>query len=247
MATERPLLYTYRRCPYAMRARMALLIAGIPFDAHEIELRHKPPAMLAASPKGTVPVLVLPGGQVLEQSWDIVEWALNHCDATGNAQVWWRNASTPDCQALMHLNDSDFKHHLDRYKYPERYGEVNPEDKPALLQVHRQQALEVFLIPLEARLRDHPFLGGQTPCATDIGIFPFVRQFAAVDAGWFEGLPLPGVRAWLQGWTRSALFEACMHKLAVNVPMAFEPRMSKAPVIRTPTSFDASSFDNPEP
>ncbi len=195
-----------------MRARMALLIAGIPFDAHEIALRHKPPALLAASPKGTVPVLVLPGGRVLEQSWDIVGWALNHPDAMGDAQFWWHQASTPEHQALLQRNDRDFKHHLDRYKYPERYGQVGPEDKPALQQFHRQQALDVFLWPLEARLRDHPFIGGPTPCATDIGIFPFVRQFAAVDPGWFEGLPLPRVRAWLQGWTGSALFAACMQK-----------------------------------
>lgn len=223
MATDRPLLYTYRRCPYAMRARMALLIAGVPFDAHEIELRHKPPALLAASPKGTVPVLVLPDGRVLEQSWDIVEWALTQPDAKGDAHDWWLNACTPDLQALLQRNDSDFKHHLDRYKYPERHGQVSPEDKPAVQQAHRQQALDVFLVPLEARLRDVPFVGGQTPCAIDIGIFPFVRQFAAVDAVWFEGLPLPRVRAWLQGWTGSALFDACMRKLVANVPMAFEP------------------------
>ena len=95
MEPPRPLLYTYRRCPYAMRARMALLVAGITFDAHEIVLREKPAAMLAASPKGTVPVLVLPSGQVLEQSWDIVAWALTHESADAEAQAWWSRAQTP--------------------------------------------------------------------------------------------------------------------------------------------------------
>ena len=146
MASDRPLLYTYRRCPYAMRARMALLIAGIPFDAHEIALHHKPPALLAASPKGTVPVLVLPGGRVLEQSWDIVGWALNHPDAMGDAQFWWHQASSPDHQALLQRNDRDFKHHLDRYKYPTRYDVCDPRP-------HRAAGYDIVL-QLDARLAE---------------------------------------------------------------------------------------------
>lgn len=153
---------------------------------------------------------------MLEQSWDIVEWVLTHPDAKGDARIWWERANTPDQQELLRINDGAFKHHLDRYKYPERYGDVRPEDKPALQQAHREKAIEVFLSSLEGRLRAQPFLGGQTPCATDIGIFPFVRQFAAVDAGWFTSVPLPRIRSWLQGWTASALFEACMQKLGVH-------------------------------
>ncbi len=216
MPIERPLLYTYRRCPYAMRARMALLVAGVAFDAHEIELRNKPAALLKASAKGTVPVLVGPQGLVLEQSWDIVQWALTQPKARSTAMDWWHHADTPDLQGLLQLNDGQFKHHLDRYKYPERYEMVSPDEKTAIQREHRQQAMELLLMPLEDRLQDQPFLAGQAPCAADIGIFPFVRQFAAVDVQWFESLPLVNVKAWLQRWVTSALFGACMIKLPAN-------------------------------
>lgn len=200
-----PLLYTYRRCPYAMRARMALLQAGVAFDAFEIVLRDKPAPMLAISPKGTVPVLQLPNGQVLEQSLDIVRWAFLETD---DAEGWWARAQTDDNQALIAACDGPFKHHLDHTKYPERFGEG--AEHTAL---HREQAVAVLLNPLEARLQHHGQLGGQHPCAADIAIFPFVRQFAAVDVGWFEALPLPALKAWLAGWLGNALFERAMVKL----------------------------------
>jgi glutathione S-transferase len=200
-----PLLYTYRRCPYAMRARMALLQAGVAFDAFEIVLRDKPAAMLAISPKGTVPVLQLPNGQVLEQSLDIVRWAFL---ATGDAEGWWARAQTDDNQALIAACDGPFKHHLDRTKYPERFGESAEHTA-----FHREQAVAVLLNPLQARLQHNGQLGGHNPCAADIAIFPFVRQFAAVDVGWFDGLPLPALQAWLAGWMGNALFERAMVKL----------------------------------
>lgn len=149
---SRPLLYTYRRCPYAMRARLALLVAGVAFDAHEIILRDKPTAMLNYSHKGTVPVLVLPDGQVLEQSWDIVEWALTQERMTADVQHWWHQAQTPDNLELLHRNDGDFKHHLDRYKYPERFaasGNAEATNEPA---GHRDLAVKVLLEPLEQRV-----------------------------------------------------------------------------------------------
>ena len=198
------LLYTYRRCPYAMRARMALLQAGVAYQAHELSsLRDKPPAMLAVSPKGTVPVLVLVNGEVLEQSQDIVRWAFAQ---TGDAQGWWARAQTPENQALLALCDSAFKGHLDRYKYPQRFDDALGTAH------HASQAVAVLLNPLEASLKDQPQLGGSTPCAADIGIFPFVRQFAAVNPDWFEALPLPAVKAWLAGWLAHPLFEAAMVK-----------------------------------
>ena len=222
MEPPRPLLYTYRRCPYAMRARMALLVAGIAFDAHEIALRDKHAAMLAASPKGTVPVLVLPDGRVLEQSWDIVEWALNH-EATGTQiQSWWTRAQTPDNQALLRSNDGDFKHHLDRYKYPERFAhETASAEMPDRRAYHREQAVAVLLEQLERCLAGRDFLGGAQPCAADIGIFPFVRQFAAVDPAWFSALPLRRVQAWLTHWLQSPLFEVCMQKLPGNAVVRY--------------------------
>jgi glutathione S-transferase len=200
-----PLLYTYLRCPYAMRARMALLQAGVAFDAHEIVLRDKPDEMLALSPKGTVPVLRLPGGQVLEQSLDIMRWAFKE---TGDVGGWWVRAQSAENQALLAACDGPFKHHLDRYKYPERFG--GGADSKAH---HREQAVRVLLAPLDAQLQGTGQLGGDAPCGADLAIFPFVRQFAAVDAAWFEGLPLPGVERWLNGWLTHQLFKAAMHKL----------------------------------
>ena len=197
-----PLLYTYRRCPYAMRARMALLVAGAAFNAFEVVLRDKPAAMLAVSPKGTVPVLVLPDGDVLEQSWDIMRWAF----AAHDPQGWWSRAQTQDNQELLACNDAAFKHHLDRYKYPDRFHEAD-RNAP------REQAVVSLLLPLEKRLQTQPYLGGSTPCATDLAIFPFVRQFAAVEPAWFAAQALSALQAWLNRWLKSGLFEACMVKL----------------------------------
>jgi glutathione S-transferase len=198
------LLYTYRRCPYAMRARMALLQSGVAYQAHELtSLRDKPAAMLALSPKGTVPVLVLADGQVLEQSLDIMRWAFAQ---TGDAQGWWARAQTPANQSLWSICDANFKHHLDRYKYPQRFSDALGAEH------HASQATAALFKPLEAQLQTKPHLGGATPCAADIGIFPFVRQFAAVNPEWFEALPLPAVKAWLAGWLAHPLFAAAMVK-----------------------------------
>ena len=199
-----PLLYTYRRCPYAMRARMALLQAGVDYEPFEIALRDKPAQMLAVSPKGTVPVLVLSDGAVLEQSLDIVRWAFAQ---TGDADGWWARAQAPDNLALQAACDGPFKHHLDRTKYPERFTDAQGREH------HRAQAVAVLLQALEARLRSTPQLGGDTPCATDIGIFPFVRQFAAIDPAWWAAQALPAVQAWLAGWLTHPLFEQVMRKL----------------------------------
>jgi glutathione S-transferase len=199
-----PRLYTFRRCPYAMRARMALLQAGRTFEAVEVSLRDKPASLLALSPKATVPVLELPDGSVIEESWDILRWAL----AAPDAQGWWARAQSPANLDLVQRNDGDFKRHLDLWKYPQRYvsGSLAPD-------AHRDKALDVLLQPLEARLHSAPWLGGATPCATDLAVMPFVRQFAAVDTEWFATQDLPSVQAWLDGWLSSPLFVACMYKL----------------------------------
>ena len=198
-----PLLYTYRRCPYAMRARMALLQAGVVYEACEIVLRDKPAQMLAVSPKGTVPVLVLPDATVLEQSLDIMKWALT---LSGDAQGWWSRSQTVLNLSLQAACDGPFKHHLDRTKYPERFDDAQGRDW------HREQALQVLLRPLEVRLLASSQLGGDAPCATDIGIFPFVRQFAATDPTWWSAQPLPAVQTWLAKWLTHPLFETAMRK-----------------------------------
>lgn len=207
---SRPLLYTYRRCPYAMRARMALLQASIGFDAHEIVLRDKPAQMLAVSPKGTVPVLVLPDGRIIDESLDIMRWAFEGGDQEG----WWQRAGAQDNQDLMALNDGPFKQQLDLYKYPERSGGGDPA-------FHRNQAVTGFLRPLDRRLAAATYLGGDRPCAADLAVFPFVRQFRAVDPGWFDAQALLATGRWLQGWLQSELFDACMKKLPSGLRMQF--------------------------
>jgi len=206
----RPLLYTYRRCPYAMRARMALLQASVGFDAYEIALRDKPVEMLTISPKGTVPVLVLPDGLVIEESLDIMRWAFEGRDQGG----WWQRADTPTSRALIALNDGPFKQQLDLYKYPERLEETDPA-------FHRDQAVSCLLQPLEQQLAIEPYLGGHEPCAADLAIFPFVRQFRAVDLGWFDAQPLKATQQWLQGWLQCELFKACMKKLPSGLCLQF--------------------------
>ncbi|MCO5400408.1 glutathione S-transferase [Ralstonia soli] len=207
-----PLLYSYRRCPYAMRARLAMLQANRRFRTFEIVMRDKPAELLALSPKGTVPVLHLPDGAVLEESLDIMRWAFAPSDAEG----WWRLAQTDDNLALLRTNDGEFKRLLDRYKYPDRYP-----DETAPRETARAQAVETLLLPLESRLRDQRYLGGSTPCGTDLAIFPFVRQFAAVEPAWFASQPLPAVQAWLAGWLGSRLFEVCMTKQPVQAVAVF--------------------------
>lgn len=207
-----PLLYSYRRCPYAMRARLAMLQANRRFQTFEIVMRDKPAALLALSPKGTVPVLHLPDGGVLEESLDIMHWAFAQPDAEG----WWSRAQTDDNLALLRTNDGDFKRLLDRYKYPDR----TPHEA-APRETARAQAVETLLRPVESRLQDQRYLGGPTPCATDLAIFPFVRQFAAVEPDWFAGQPLPALQAWLAGWLASRLFEVCMTKQPVQAVAVF--------------------------
>ncbi|GCB05759.1 glutathione S-transferase [Ralstonia sp. SET104] len=207
-----PLLYSYRRCPYAMRARLAMLQANRRFQTFEIVMRDKPAALLALSPKGTVPVLLLPDGNVLEESLDIMRWAFEAPDAEG----WWRRAQSDDNLALLRINDGDFKRQLDRYKYPDRYPhEATPRETA------RTQAMETLLMPLESRLQHQRYLGGPTPCATDLAIFPFVRQFAAVAPEWFASQPLPALQAWLAGWLGSHLFMVCMTRQPVQAIAVF--------------------------
>ena len=203
----RPLLFTYRRCPYAMRARMALLWAGRTFDAWEIVLRDKPPALREASPKATVPVLLLEDGSVLEQSLDIMQWALTDGDSSG---AWARGQSSRN-QALLAANDGVFKVWLDRYKYPQRSPDWPPDQS-------RAQAVAVLLEPLEQALQSDLYLGGTQPCATDWALFPFVRQFRAVDADWFDAQPWSATHRWLAHWLESPLFLTSMQKLPVNQP-----------------------------
>ena len=197
-----PVLYSYRRCPYAMRARMALSVAEIAVEMREISLRDKPAHMLQVSPKGTVPVLVLQDGTVIEQSLDIMFWALQQHDPEG-----WLHANHAQAMQMIASNDGGFKQALDRYKYPERYPE-NP-------QVEYRVRGELFLQQLENALQVQPYLFGQQASVADVAIFPFIRQFAAVDAAWFSQSPYVALPRWLEGWVQSDLFTNIMQKYPV--------------------------------
>jgi glutathione S-transferase len=194
-----PVLYSFRRCPYAIRARLAIKVAGVAVALREVVLRDKPAALVAASPKATVPVLQLPDGRVLEQSLDIMHWALAMHDPRG----WLRADERDDVQALIALNDGPFKQALDRYKYAPRHPQ-----HPA--QVYRDEAVALMLAPLNARIARHRFLLRDTPSLADMAIVPFVRQFAAVDASWFDGAPFAPLRAWMRDLATAPLFDAVM-------------------------------------
>ncbi|MGD9773727.1 glutathione S-transferase [Diaphorobacter sp.] len=204
-----PVLYSFRRCPYAIRARLALAISGQACELREVVLKSKPPSLLQTSPKGTVPVLVLPPTsdgapvQVLEHSLDIMLWALARHDPGG----WLRpsHGTQADMRVLIAQCDGPFKHALDRCKYPNRYPQANPE-------AERAQA-SAWLQGLEARLAKHPHLFGTHAALADMAIAPFVRQFAGIDADWWSRQHWPRLQAWLAQWQASPLLHSVMHKL----------------------------------
>ncbi len=205
-----PILYSFRRCPYAIRARSAVVASGIAVELREIVLRDKPAAMLAASPKGTVPVLILPDGRVIDQSLAIMHWAL----ATADPLDWLAGQDTD----LIATNDGAFKHHLDRYKYADRHG-TDPLE-------HRAAATAI-LAGLDTRLAATGHLAGPRVTLTDMAILPFVRQFAQTDRAWFDTLPLPALHDWLGRYLASPLFAAVMPK--------FAPWQPDAPTVIFPT------------
>ena len=210
MAGALPVLYSFRRCPYAMRARLALAVSGESYELREVVLRDKPAELLAASPKGTVPVLVLPDGTVIDQSLDVMLWALRRNDP----QSWLLppRGSLDAMLALVAGNDGDFKRHLDRYKYPNRYPDESAEDANAFAQHHRAQGA-AWLAKLDGMLTEGWLLGARTSLA-DMALLPFVRQFAHTDAAWFAAQAWPRLQAWLAGFEASALYAAVMGKHA---------------------------------
>lgn len=191
-----------------MRSRMALHASGVAVELREIELRNKPDHMLAASPKGSVPVLVLPDGCVIDESWDIMQWALNQHDPEG--WLGEHGAFVHAAEPLIRTNDASFKQSLDRYKYADRYPEQSRED-------YRAQG-EVFLQQLEQRLSATRYLLGDALTIADAGIFPFIRQFAEVDQEWFAQAPYPLLRTWLAGILDSPRFAAIMQKQPIWQP-----------------------------
>lgn len=205
MSITFPRLYSFRRCPYAMRARLGILFAGLQVELREIVLRNKPAQMLAISPKGTVPVLELTADTqsdraVIDESRDIVEWALQQSDPLGLLV----DVDLKFANVLLDRNDNEFKYWLDRYKYADRHPELARAE-------YRQQG-EEFLQVLENLLADSKYLLGSSISFADIGIMPFVRQFAHVDRETFYSRPHPRLQEWLTDWLDHPTFKQSMIK-----------------------------------
>jgi len=183
---------------------MGLVSAGIRCELREVVLREKPAAMIAISPKATVPVLQLPDGTVIDESFEIMRWAL----AQHDPEDWLKPASASSDEAfvLVEETETEFKPHLDRYKYPDRYPGVSAAE-------HRAAGSD-FVARLDARLAEAPYLFGKQACIADIAIFPFVRQFANTDRDWFQALPYGRTQGWLEQLLGGMHFGISMKKYA---------------------------------
>ncbi|MCF6274168.1 MAG: glutathione S-transferase [Robiginitomaculum sp.] len=198
------ILYSFRRCPYAMRARMGLKIADIDYEHREVLLRDKPTEMLQVSPKATVPIIVRSDGKVIDESFDIMLWALGHSDP----EDWL----APDMGAMLGLIktiEGPFAQHQFRYKYASFFddslkrGDVNIE--------HRDAAC-VILADYENILAASPYLMGDAPSLADYAIFPFIRQFAAVEKKWWDKPQFPHLHKWLAYFLEVEIFTSVMEK-----------------------------------
>lgn len=187
MAQQPPILYSFRRCPYAMRARMSIVRTGYEIEHREVILRDRPEHMMEISPKGTVPILLLQDGTVIEESLEIMQHVLN-----------W--TLSEEEQHWVSRNDDEFKFHLDRYKYPNRYEDVD--------EIEQRTAASSYLIDLDARLESEPPISE----ALSDALFPFVRQFANHNRDWFDAQDWSNVHSWLVGNLESEAFKGCMKK-----------------------------------
>jgi len=192
------ILYSFRRCPYAMRARLAISVSCSEVQLREVVLKNKPEQLLKASPKATVPVLVLASGKVIDESLDVMKWALSNNDPDG-----WLNNKTADL-ILIAQCDNEFKTWLDKYKYADRF--------PELSATYYRERAEEFLALLEIKLTNNRYLTADALSLADAAIFPFIRQFAHVDKLWFSQSRYRAVRAWLDDLLVSALFKSIMTK-----------------------------------
>ena len=195
-----PILYSFRRCPYAMRARLAIHISGQKCELREVLLRDKPPSMLEYSPKGTVPVLVLQDGNVIDESLDVIDWALNLNDPDD----WQRSKDTKKTKELIKINDGEFKYHLDRYKYSKRYDNEDPE-------FHRKKCLK-FIESVNNELNNSKYIFDDNISYADIVVLPFIRQFRIADIEWFDSLPYDNLKKWLSSFLNSSLLNSIMKK-----------------------------------
>ncbi|WP_063661359.1 glutathione S-transferase [Aliivibrio fischeri] len=189
-------LYSFRRCPYAMRARLGIVQSNKTVHLREIILKNKPEAMLQASPKGTVPVLITNKGKVIDESLDIMKWALEGSELLLSA--------TNEMFQLIRENDDIFKSWLDKYKYADRY--------PDYSEIYYREQGELFLNKLEQRLTTSPMLFSKQYSFADLAILPFIRQFAFVDIHWFRQSKYKNLQRWLFQFIESELFNSIMNK-----------------------------------
>ena len=199
---DRPVFYSFRRCPYAMRARLAIAYAAVEVELREIVLRNKPVHMLSISPKGTVPVLQLENGHVIDESLNIMHWALSKCDPDNLLP----DIHKESIQALIDENDNGFKQWLDRYKYADRYPEQSVE--------YYRDNCESWFKKLDDLLQAHSgFLVCSQLTLADLALLPFIRQCAHVDLEWFEGCKYQYLKKWLEQFKASTLFASIMPKI----------------------------------
>ncbi len=200
--SDLPILYSFRRCPYAMRARLAVASSGQSCALREVVLRDKAEEFLQTSPSATVPTLKTPEGNVIDESLDIMIWALSRNDPEG----WLapEQGSLDDMLELIYQSDGDFKTALDRYKYSTRYEGADSA-------VEKAKAAD-FLQELDNRLQNSSYLFGDRITLADMAIAPFVRQFANVDRDWFDTQDWPHLLRWLDGFLKSDRFNAIMDK-----------------------------------
>lgn len=203
-----PILYSFNRCPYAMRARLGLLYAGIVCEIREVDLKNKPSHMLEISPKGTVPVLLLPNGQVLEESLDILDWAISQRDTDGWGTLDPVQKTLMD--DLLNYNDFMFKNQLNRYKYPSRFMDEWGDSTEEFFSLKNRKEALTFLSRLDDLLSRHPYLLKDTLSKADIAIIPFIRQFSLVEPDWFAGAAFPNLQTWLKTFLESNLFKRAM-------------------------------------
>ena len=201
-SAELPILYSFRRCPYAIRARFAIKASYIAVELREVLLADKPKEMISCSPKGTVPILHLFNGRVIDESREIIDWALKQSDPNGWSPK--TEAEISETNRLIEMNDNEFKQHLDHYKYADRFPE-------APMEYYREQA-EPFLQQLERKLTQNQFLITDSTSLADIAIFPFVRQFAYVDKSWFDQSDYKKLQKWLNVFITMDLFADVMKK-----------------------------------
>jgi glutathione S-transferase len=192
MNKQLPILYTFIRCPWAMRARLALTYMGIEYEAREVDLKNKPQSLLDYSPKGTVPVLVLPNGKILEESLDIILWAMPQPGIADKSAI----------DEIIAINDSEFKANNHKYKYGEDCDQA-------------RAACERVIQQLEQKLSKHTYLINDAISIADLAIFPLIRQFSMVDSVWFAQTPYKNVQRWLSLISTADFYAKAMQKPSV--------------------------------